>query len=278
MEVLERVLEISSVDNPTTDCPHRRRFEPTKKEQLLDNDRKIIDTLNNVGHESISLCICDPDIEDCPIVFASDGFCHFTGYDHTEIEGKSCRFLQGPGTMKADVDVIRAAIKYEVESYVSLLNYRKDGTPFRNHFFMSPIHDKKGKLLYFLGVQCFPGKIGGKENIGWGYTHTAGEQKMPKNIVLYDANGEIEEIMEETEPETEVSSNDSCDEETEVSSNASDPTPKVIECVYSDETESTKSGDATFDTTKPDPPGERIVPQRARIFTPRARIDPPGST
>jgi len=178
------------------DC-HRRRFEPTKKKQLLKEDRKTIEALNALGHESISLCICDPDLDDCPIVFASDGFCNFTGYEHSEIEGKSCRFLQGPGTSQADVDVIRDAIKYEIDSYVGILNYRKDGTPFRNHFFISPIHDKHGTLLYFIGVQCFPEKLGSQrdeaapENMGWGYsssriaaaTRLAADTRVPATIV-----------------------------------------------------------------------------------------------
>jgi len=254
MEVLERVLVETTRRKiadyvPTDDCPLIRRFEPTKKKQLMSSDRKIIDTLNVVGHESISLCICDPDLHDCPIVFASDGFCNFTGYEHTEIEGKSCRFLQGPDTLKSDVDVIRAAIKHEVESYVSLLNYRKDGTPFRNHFFMSPIHDKRGRLLYFLGVQCFPDKLGDKdedsapENMGWGYSSSrittaarlAGGKKIPETIGVY-------KVDEETEEETEVSSNGS-DEEAKVSSLDADQT---------------KGDGNSLATARPDPPGARI--------------------
>ena len=48
----------------------------------------------SVGHEDVSFCVTDPDQNDCPIIFASDGFCRFTGYDAQEIEGKNCRFLQ----------------------------------------------------------------------------------------------------------------------------------------------------------------------------------------
>lgn len=116
--------------------------------------------LNSAGHEDVSFCICDPDQKDCPIVFASDGFCNFTGYAVDEIEGRNCRFLQGPGTEKADVDKIRSAVKNEKEDSVNLLNYKKDGTSFNNEFFLSPLYGKDGKLKYYIGVQCSVKKLG----------------------------------------------------------------------------------------------------------------------
>lgn len=131
-----------------------RQFTPTK--ELLEKDQMLIDMLNSHGHENVCFCICDPDLVDTPIVFASDGFCEFTGYNHDEIEGQNCRFLQGPETSKEDIDRIRKAIKEEKEENVNLLNYRKDGTKFINQFFLSPLHSSNDskKTEYFIGVQC----------------------------------------------------------------------------------------------------------------------------
>ena len=129
--------------------------------------------LNSAGHEDVSFCACDPDQPDCPIVFASDGFCSCTGYSHDEIEGKNCRFLQGSGTRKTDVDKIRSAIKEEKEASVNLLNYRKDGTSFNNEFFITPLYDENHKLQYFLGIQCSVKRLGPAQypaNVGWVYT------------------------------------------------------------------------------------------------------------
>ena len=36
---------------------------------------------------------------------------------------------------------------------VCLLNYRKDGTPFYNQFYLSPITDDEGVVTHYLGVQ-----------------------------------------------------------------------------------------------------------------------------
>ena len=36
---------------------------------------------------------------------------------------------------------------------VCLLNYKKDGRPFWNQFFLAPIHDASGVVEYYLGIQ-----------------------------------------------------------------------------------------------------------------------------
>jgi two-component sensor histidine kinase len=39
------------------------------------------------------------------------------------------------------------------EVSVEILNYRKDGTPFWNELYLSPIHDDDNKILYYFGSQ-----------------------------------------------------------------------------------------------------------------------------
>uniref|UniRef100_A0A7S2I3C2 PAS domain-containing protein n=1 Tax=Helicotheca tamesis TaxID=374047 RepID=A0A7S2I3C2_9STRA len=161
----------SENDATNMQSPPPRQFQPEK--QISERDSIIVDMLNSPGHEDVSFCVCDPDLADCPIIYVSSAFCTFTGYDHTEIEGKNCRFLQGPETEKSDVDRIRAAIKSEVATNVNLLNYKKDGTKFINEFFISPLRDENQKLLYFIGVQVEVPKQGpgqAPSNPGWVYT------------------------------------------------------------------------------------------------------------
>ena len=131
-----------------------RQFVPTK--DLCEKDSIVIDMLNSEGHEDVCYCICDPALADNPIIFASDGFCTLTGYEFAEIEGRNCRFLQGPNTKKDEVDWIRAAVYNQVETSVNLLNYRKDGTTFVNEFFLSPLRNSEKKVRYVrLLVVCF---------------------------------------------------------------------------------------------------------------------------
>ena len=67
----------------------QRTFKASKR--LAERDNTITDMLNSAGHEDVSFCVCDHERPDCPIIFASDGFCTLTGYGHTEIEGRNCR-------------------------------------------------------------------------------------------------------------------------------------------------------------------------------------------
>jgi PAS domain S-box-containing protein len=161
MDTLKAVLEyiVGLLGEEPPAIPTQRQFVPTR--DVTARDHVILDMLNSAGHEQVSFCICDPAQTDCPIIFASDGFCHFTGYAADEIEGRNCRFLQGPETTKADVEGIRSAIRDEREASVNLVNYRKDGSQFVNQFFLSPLYDTHGKLVYFIGVQCSVAKLGG---------------------------------------------------------------------------------------------------------------------
>ena len=172
--ILKSVLQYSQPEE-RAEQSSARQFIPSKR--LCEKDNVVIDMLNSSGHEDVCFCICDPSQKDMPIIFASEGFCKFTGYTHEEIEGRNCRFLQGPETDSRDVDRIRMAIKLEKETSVNLLNYRKDGSTFFNEFFLSPLRDdvkdgKKGEVMYFIGVQCAVDRLGpGQMPSNKGYVH-----------------------------------------------------------------------------------------------------------
>ena len=60
------------------------------------------------------------------------GFHKLTGYENEDVIGRNCRFLQGPDTTDDEKNPIREAIKLEQDCNVSLTNYKKDGTKFKN--------------------------------------------------------------------------------------------------------------------------------------------------
>jgi len=63
--------------------------------------------------------------QDHPIVLASDAFEELTGYDRSQIIGRNCRFLQGPGTASDSVQRIREGLNRGDGCNELLLNYRK---------------------------------------------------------------------------------------------------------------------------------------------------------
>ena len=56
--------------------------------------RVALDLATTVERIQQNFCICDPNLPDCPIVFASDGFLEMSEYDRFEVLGRNCRFLQ----------------------------------------------------------------------------------------------------------------------------------------------------------------------------------------
>ncbi|MFB9869303.1 putative bifunctional diguanylate cyclase/phosphodiesterase [Vreelandella sulfidaeris] len=97
--------------------------------------------------------IADANLADMPIVYANKAFTHMTGYTQEDVIGKNCRFLQGPETDPAIIAQMRQHIDEQRDIHVTLCNYRKDGTPFWNDLYISPVRDQDGNTTHFVGVQ-----------------------------------------------------------------------------------------------------------------------------
>lgn len=111
----------------------------------------VVETLD--GIESCFL-ITDPGISDHPIVFASRGFLVMSGYSLEEVLGRNGRIFQGPATDRRSVMEIREAIREERMLQISLLNYRKDGTPHWILFHLFPVFGvEDGRVAHFVAVQ-----------------------------------------------------------------------------------------------------------------------------
>lgn len=102
----------------------------------------------------LSFTISDPSLPDDPVIWVNPAFCEMTGYSTDEVLGYNCRFLQGPGTDPAAVARIRAAIDAGEAVGETLLNHRKDGTPFWNQVVVSPVHDDAGRITHHVGIQA----------------------------------------------------------------------------------------------------------------------------
>lgn len=106
-----------------------------------------------IATSATAAVISDPRQPDNPIIDCNDAFTALTGYSRDEIVGRNCRFLRGPQTENAKVEMLRAAIHGRQPVMVEILNYRKDGTPFRNAVMVAPIFDANGEVEFFLGSQ-----------------------------------------------------------------------------------------------------------------------------
>lgn len=108
----------------------------------------------------VAAVISNPRLSDNPIVECNAAFETLTGYSRAEIIGRNCRFLAGPETEPALTAEIVTAVQERRPVLVEILNYKKDGTPFRNAVLVAPIFDEAGDLEYFLGSQMEVGNAG----------------------------------------------------------------------------------------------------------------------
>jgi len=106
-----------------------------------------------IASSAVAAVVSDPRVPDNPIVACNEAFTALTGFSRDEIIGNNCRFLAGPDTEPWLTESLRTGIKMQRPVMVEILNYKKDGTPFRNAVMVAPIFDAFGELEYYLGSQ-----------------------------------------------------------------------------------------------------------------------------
>jgi PAS domain S-box-containing protein len=99
-----------------------------------------------VRRTRMPMLVTDATLPGNPIVFANGAFLDLSGYSMDELLGQDPHFMNGEGT---DPDAIRryeVAILEERDETLEILQYRKDGTPFRAMLFASPVDDGQGTV------------------------------------------------------------------------------------------------------------------------------------
>ena len=124
-----------------------KRNVPSNIDEWLDLFTSIADLLPTC------IVIADKMAAGVPIIFVNQAFTETTLYSKDESEGRNCRFLQGPKTNPESVELIRYALANNRECHVNILNYRKNGEPFRNLLSMKPVFGHYNDCEYYIGVQ-----------------------------------------------------------------------------------------------------------------------------
>jgi len=115
--------------------------------------RELIWRLWLLDDAPVGLTLSGPAYQDNPIRYVTRTFTELTGYDLGTVLGSNPRFLQGPDTAAAPVADLREATTIWEPVTVELLNYREDGTPFRNRVSLVPIEGPDGSVSNWVGIQ-----------------------------------------------------------------------------------------------------------------------------
>lgn len=109
--------------------------------------------LESIRFSPIATVVSDPTKTDNPLIAVNAAFCSLTGYSESEVIGRNCRFLRGPDTENGQTEKLRSAVYGHRPALAELINYRKDGSPFRNAVMIAPLFNEEGKLELFVGSQ-----------------------------------------------------------------------------------------------------------------------------
>lgn len=174
-----------------------------EREQLVFMFQAVEATRNGV-------VITDASKADNPIIYTNPAFTEITGYSAEEILGQNCRFLQGDDRAQPALQELRLAIQKGEAIKTVLRNYKKDGTRFFNELSVSPVKDKDGTLLAFIGIQNdITARIEAEERISDFYSVVSHELRTPiakiKSSLSVIADGEAGPIHESAKRFLEIS-------------------------------------------------------------------------
>ena len=133
---------------------HSKRSSPTASKPTANLPTPLQGVLSAaVLAAPTGIVVCDPNLPDCPVIYANPAFYRITGYSEEEVIGRNCRFLQGPGTNPRHIKALREAIESGKAINVEIVNHRKDGSRFVNELHLSPIFGDDGEVRYIFGIQ-----------------------------------------------------------------------------------------------------------------------------
>lgn len=141
--------EAENADSPMSG---RSAFTPLRWSPMknLPGDLAVPQVL--LAHTSDGVLIADMRLRGQPIVQVNPSFEMITGYPAAEAIGKNCRYLQGSDRLQPEIAEIRAALAEGRACSVTLRNYRRDGTMFRNALRLEPLRDDSGHVTHFIGL------------------------------------------------------------------------------------------------------------------------------
>jgi PAS domain S-box-containing protein len=132
-----------------------------------------------------------------PITFANQAFLQLSGYSIEELLGQDPHFMNGEGTDPAAVARYQDAIAQGRDENLEILQYRKDGTPFRAMLFASPLDDGQGTVTsHFLSYLDITRRYDAEESLRQ-LTADLEDRVEARTAELEAANGRLKELLGE---------------------------------------------------------------------------------
>lgn len=92
------------------------------------------------------MMVTDATLAGNPIIFVNDAFLSLSGYSTEESLGQDPHFMNGAGTDPAAIASYEASMAEGQDATLELVQYRKDGSPFRAMLFATALNDGQGTV------------------------------------------------------------------------------------------------------------------------------------
>jgi PAS domain S-box-containing protein len=112
------------------------------------------------------MLVTDATLPGNPIIFANRAFIELSGYTEDELLGQDPHFMNGDQTDPSAIRRYQGAITRGQDETLEILQYRKDGMPFRAMLFASPLDDGQGRVTnHFLSYLDITRRYDAEDNL-----------------------------------------------------------------------------------------------------------------
>ena len=124
------------------------------KQKEEEKQLKLLETVITQTKDSIIITEADPKESKIPkIIYANPAFSKMSGYQSSEVLGKSPTIFKGPNSDKLEYERLFNAIKDKKECQIETISYRKNKEEFWVIFSMIPIYDAENELSHWVSIQ-----------------------------------------------------------------------------------------------------------------------------
>ena len=116
-------------------------------------DLRLLRAAVEASGEAILITSAELDEPGPRIEYVNPAFTRMTGYAAHEVVGRTPRILQGPGTDRAALNRLRAALEAGETAQAEAVNYRKDGSTYMVEWLITPVRETEGRITHWVASQ-----------------------------------------------------------------------------------------------------------------------------
>jgi PAS domain S-box-containing protein len=124
------------------------------KQKEEENRLKLLETVFTEAKDSIIITQAVSEDDQIPkIVFANPAFTKMSGYEHSEIIGKSLNSFLGKNSDSQQIEKLTDCIKTKKECFLEIILYKKDQTEYWVRLSFIPVYNLEKEISHWISIQ-----------------------------------------------------------------------------------------------------------------------------